>query len=207
MVAPAAHTLRKAERLCGKKDISRLFSEGKWGAAGHIRYCWVTRAEAALKHDDGICGGCSATSQDTTPESVRREDDAALNRLLVSVSKRFFKRAVKRNLLKRRMREAYRLQKELLECGGVDFLLSWSSKEIGDWETVRAEVATALTRIDKAVAKQRAASDGNATQPGRLTEAGADGTSRPSTERVPACPEDSNAEQSIGLGAGTDSAE
>lgn len=189
METAAAHTLRKAERLCGKKDISRLFSEGKWGVCGHLRYCWTQR--------DG--------ADDDSVEALCRE--GIPNRMLVSVSKRFFKRAVKRNLLKRRMREAYRLQKELLECGGVDFLLSWSSKEVGDWETVRAEVATALTRIDKAVAKQRAASDGNATQPGRLTEAGADGTSHPSTERVPACPEDSNAEQSIGLGAGTDSAE
>ena len=131
MATPAAHTLRKTERLCGKKDISTLFSKGKWGATAHLRYCWASR-----------CGD-SAASRDTIP-----------NRLLVSVSKRYFKRAVKRNLLKRRMREAYRLQKELLDCQGVDFLLSWTSKEVGDWTTVREEVAEALTRIGKAVAKQ-----------------------------------------------------
>ena len=134
MATPAAHTLRKTERLCGKKDISTLFSKGKWGATAHLRYCWASR-----------CGD-SAASHDTIP-----------NRLLVSVSKRYFKRAVKRNLLKRRMREAYRLQKELLDCQGVDFLLSWTSKEVGDWTTVREEVAEALTRIDKAVARQRGA--------------------------------------------------
>ena len=134
MATPAAHTLRKTERLCGKKDISTLFSKGKWGATAHLRYCWATRCED------------SAASSDTVP-----------NRLLVSVSKRYFKRAVKRNLLKRRMREAYRLQKELLDCQGVDFLLSWISKEVGDWTTVREEVAEALTRIDKAVARQRGA--------------------------------------------------
>ena len=134
MATPAAHTLRKTERLCGKKDIATLFSKGKWGATAHLRYCWASR-----------CGD-SAASRDTIP-----------NRLLVSVSKRYFKRAVKRNLLKRRMREAYRLQKELLDCEGVDFLLSWTSKEVGDWTTVREEVAEALTRIDKAVARQRGA--------------------------------------------------
>lgn len=134
MATPAAHTLRKTERLCGKKDISTLFSKGKWGATAHLRYCWASR-----------CGD-SAASRDTIP-----------NRLLVSVSKRYFKRAVKRNLLKRRMREAYRLQKELLDCQGVDFLLSWTSKEVGDWTTAREEVAEALTRIDKAVARQRGA--------------------------------------------------
>ena len=134
MATPAAHTLRKTERLCGKKDIATLFSKGKWGATAHLRYCWASR-----------CGD-SAASRDTIP-----------NRLLVSVSKRYFKRAVKRNLLKRRMREAYRLQKELLDCQGVDFLLSWTSKEVGDWTTVREEVAEALTRIGKAVARQRGA--------------------------------------------------
>ena len=153
MVAPAAHTLRKAERLCGKKDISRLFSEGKWGAAGHIRYCWVTRTEAALKHGDGICGGCSATSQDTTPDSVRREDDAALNRLLVSVSKRFFKRAVKRNLLKRRTREAYRLSREALrrsvrETGvEIDVALVYSVKECQSYRSIAYAVQRILERI------------------------------------------------------------
>ena len=169
METPAAHTLRKAERLCGKKDISRLFSEGKWGAGAHLRYCWVIRTESspAPRNDgDGICGGCSAASRGTTPDASCEEGGIASNRLLVSVPKRYFKRAVKRNLLKRRMREAYRLQKELLGCCGVDFLLSWSSKEIGDWETVRDEVATALTRISKAVAKQRGsvhAADGGQT--------------------------------------------
>lgn len=143
METAAAHTLRKAERLCGKKDISRLFSEGKWGVCGHLRYCWTCR-EAAEEGSDENSG-----------EALCRE--GLPNRMLVSVSKKFFKRAVKRNLLKRRMREAYRLQKGLLGGDGVDFLLAWSSKEVGDWPTVRDEVATALTRIDKAVARQRGA--------------------------------------------------
>ena len=169
METPAAHTLRKAERLCGKKDISRLFSEGKWGVGAHLRYCWVIRAEGspAPRNDGGgLCSTCSAASRGTTPKAACEEGGIAPNRLLVSVPKRYFKRAVKRNLLKRRMREAYRLQKELLGCSGVDFLLSWTSKEVGDWEMVRDEVATALTRISKAVAKQRGsvhAADGGQT--------------------------------------------
>lgn len=119
MEGPAAHTLCKAERLCGKKDISRLFSEGKWGLCGHLRYCWFSSGEQRP------------------------------NRILVSVSKKYFKRAVKRNLLKRRMREAYRCQKGLLDCSGVDFLLAWSSKDISDWQTVRDEVTAVLSKISK----------------------------------------------------------
>lgn len=177
MGSPAAHTLRKAERLSGKKDISRLFSEGKWGVCGHLRYCWVARSDgdmAAHKTGDGICDDRSAASHDTLTDPAREEGAVAPNRLLVSVSKKFFKRAVKRNLLKRRMREAYRLQKELLDCSGVDFLLSWTSKEVGDWQTVRDEVATALTRIDKAVAKQRGA--------GSTSDSGQPAAERPAAE-------------------------
>lgn len=115
-----ANTLPKEERLCGKNRISALISKGRWGSIGHIKYCWLRSREEGPGH------------------------------IVVSVSKKSFKRAVKRNLLKRRMREAYRTQKGLLTASGVDFLLAWSGKEIADYETVRSEVAAVLTRISKA---------------------------------------------------------
>ena len=65
---------------------------------------------------------------------------------MVSVPKRLYKRAVKRNLLKRRMREAYRLQKELLPAG-FDLMFVYNSPEICDFAVVRGEVAELLTRI------------------------------------------------------------
>ncbi len=120
MPEPPAKTFHKEERLCGKNRISALISKGKWGSVGHIRYCWY------------------------------RPREEGSGNIVVSVSKKFFKRAVKRNLLKRRMREAYRTQKGLLTVSGVDFLLAWSGKEIADFETVREEVATILCRISKA---------------------------------------------------------
>ncbi len=68
------------------------------------------------------------------------------NRIMVSVPKRLYKRAVKRNLLKRRMREAYRLQKELLPPG-FDLMFVYNSAEICDFAAVRGEVAELLSRI------------------------------------------------------------
>ena len=70
-----------------------------------------------------------------------------LNRIMVSVPKRNFKRAVKRNLLKRRLREAYRLQKDMLEGTGRDILFFYSSNEIVDSAQIRAEVASILKNV------------------------------------------------------------
>ncbi len=117
MTSPQSHTLTKEERLCGKTTVSALISSGKWGAMPHLRYCW------SAGHETG------------------------LNRIMVSVPKKFFKRAVKRNLLKRRMREAYRLQKELLTATGIDLLLTYSHPEVADFATIYAEVTDILGRI------------------------------------------------------------
>ena len=74
-----------------------------------------------------------------------------VNRILVSVPKKYFKRAVKRNLLKRRMREAYRTQKSLLPpatpLGGTDVLLQYNSEQLCPYAVVRAEVAAVLAAV------------------------------------------------------------
>jgi len=124
MSLPQSHTLTKEERLCGKTTVSALISSGKWGTTPHLRFCW------SAGHDTG------------------------LNRLMVSVPKKFFKRAVKRNLLKRRMREAYRLQKELLTATGIDLLLAYSHPDVADFATLYAEVTTILGRISSQSAAQ-----------------------------------------------------
>ena len=68
----------------------------------------------------------------------------AVSRILISVPKRNFKRAVKRNLLKRRIRESYRLQKDLLPAG-VDIAFVYISREVLPFEDVYASMTTALT--------------------------------------------------------------
>ncbi len=76
-----------------------------------------------------------------------KNDSEGERRMMVSVPKKLFKRAVKRNLLKRRIREAYRRQKSLL-AGGVDVLFIYSSKEILPYETIFAAVGAVIEQIN-----------------------------------------------------------
>lgn len=70
-------------------------------------------------------------------------------RLMISVPKKNFKRAVKRNLLKRRIRESWRRQKNLLHAEtGVDILIMYSTKEIMPYEQVYQSVGQILEKVD-----------------------------------------------------------
>lgn len=115
----ADETLTKSERLCGAVTVADLFEHGK-----------------------GVTAGCLRC------KFVRREDEG-LSRIVVSVPKRNFKRAVKRNLLKRRIRESYRRQKELLGSG-VDVLFIYTSREVLPYEVVYADMTSALNAIGHA---------------------------------------------------------
>ena len=73
------------------------------------------------------------------------------NRIVVSVPKKCFRRAVKRNLLKRRIREAYRLNKNLLpvnaEKGGTDIIFIYRTKDILDFCTIVLSVRNILESL------------------------------------------------------------
>lgn len=69
---------------------------------------------------------------------------------MVSVPKRLFKRAVKRNLLKRRLRESYRLQKHLLTCSeGTDLMFVYNTKETLPFKDLYILVGQILEKIQK----------------------------------------------------------
>jgi len=110
--------LKKKERLSVGTDLSRLFASGRYGFTDGFRYCY------------------------------RIGNELPFNRIVVSVPKKCFRRAVKRNLLKRRIREAYRLNKNLLpvnaEKGGTDILFIYSSKDILDFNAVVLSVRNIL---------------------------------------------------------------
>ena len=69
-----------------------------------------------------------------------------VSRILVSVPKRFFKRAVKRNLLKRRIRESYRLQKCILPVP-VDIAFLYQAREVLSYDDIYAAMTAALTAV------------------------------------------------------------
>ncbi len=69
------------------------------------------------------------------------------SRIMVSVPKKMFKRAVKRNLIKRRIREAYRHQKTLLKDIPTDILFIYNSKELLPYATIFTQVGTILNKV------------------------------------------------------------
>lgn len=74
-----------------------------------------------------------------------------------AVSKKLFKHAVKRNLIRRRMREAYRLNKYLLvsdpnELKKAVFFI-YIGKGILDFQTIEKAMKRSLTALAKSIAR------------------------------------------------------
>lgn len=112
------YTLTKEERLHSRNDIGILLAKGRYGDEQVIKYRYL------------------------------RNTDSDRNRIMVSVPKRLFKRAVKRNLLKRRIRESYRLQKHILpEDGGTDILFIYNTKEILPFSTIYGITGRILEKL------------------------------------------------------------
>ena len=137
MAEKPVNTLAKSERICGKKSIEALLAGGSWGNAGALKYCWRIREVGA---DLARAAGAEAVTF-AGAEVVKGP------RMMVSVSKRLFKRAVRRNLLKRRIREAYRLQKGILGDAGVDIMFVYNSKETISFEAIFAAVGQILAEV------------------------------------------------------------
>lgn len=77
-----------------------------------------------------------------------------VNRVMFSVPKKNFKRAVKRNLLKRSQREAYRHNKFMLESDvKTDLLFVYVSKEIYGYDRIVAKIQEILEKLNQVAQK------------------------------------------------------
>jgi ribonuclease P protein component len=127
MVEMNRFTFKKAERLTHKILIGKLFSEGKGFICYPFRIVWK---EAKLNSE--------------YPAQVA-----------ITVSKRSFKKAVTRNLLKRRIREIYRLNKgefySELEIRNVSlaFMIVYLPKTILKTSEMEDKLIKALKRLPK----------------------------------------------------------
>lgn len=130
MPAPEAHTLSKEERICSRLLIEKLFNSGKSRSmsAFPLRAVYMPIEE--------------------------RDDKQPAEQFLISVPKKHFKRAVKRNRVKRQVREAYRKHKGILlqsfedkQDQGVAIAFIWMDDKLYSSDEVEKRVIQLLTRI------------------------------------------------------------
>jgi ribonuclease P protein component len=126
------YTFKKEERLCNKKLIDELFHNGSSFLCYPFKVSWMLVGDAQQ-----------------FPVQI-----------VLAVSKKRFKSAVDRNLIKRRMREAYRLHKQQylydqLNIADKKIVLSlgYIGKEITPSDFTHKKMLKLLTQLSAEVAK------------------------------------------------------
>lgn len=130
------YSLPQSERINSKKQIDRLFRGGgsKAMTASPLRMVYMADSrQTDSQHSDG---------------------HQPMAQMMVSVPKRYFKRAVKRNYVKRQVREAYRLNKHILvnhltqkADKTVSLCFIWTSDRLLPTAEVMKRMANLLTRL------------------------------------------------------------
>ena len=127
-------SLPHTERLRSLGAVRRMFESGESAPPPPFRYVWFAEADEIHSEEDLLL----------VPKQFNKVE------VLFSVPKKFHKRANKRNLLRRRTKEAYRLQKQTLKNGSpanLDLALIYSSKEVLPYKTIQNAVRRILETV------------------------------------------------------------
>ena len=126
------YTFKKEERLCSKKLLEKLFSSGSSFLIYPFRITWL-------------------------PSELPADVPA---QVVISVSKRKFKKAVTRNLLKRRIREIYRLHKAEFVYSFVKapmaLGINYVGNEINDYHMMEKKLKLVFQKLEKFYTEQNA---------------------------------------------------
>ncbi len=116
-------TFSKTERLSKEKTIQELFNRGSSFYLFPFKVIYIPNPDPSISQPQ----------------------------ILISVSSRNFPRAVDRNLIKRRIREAYRLQKEIMkgESKRGAFAFVYTSKSLLPYAEIRSKLFLVLEKIEK----------------------------------------------------------
>ena len=120
-------TFSKNERLRGFRTIRFLFTEGKTFYVPPFKVTWMKTAEEA----------------------------EGSHQTMISVPKAIHKKSTERNLIRRRIREAYRFNKSVLDKIGrehsqpLSFCITYISKEILNYSAIHDKINLLLQRLNE----------------------------------------------------------
>lgn len=126
--------LYKSEKLCSKIETEHLYAKGKSIIAYPLRAVYLAVPASDTGH-------------------------AVAARFLISIPKKRIRHAVRRVLLRRRTREAYRLNRNLLEpvaSQGITVLIgfNWVANDERDYATIERSMQELLNKIATAITNQ-----------------------------------------------------